>query len=114
MLKTWQNRLNSQGEKLKDPVLTPTEQKIWDYLKEHKTPITAGTMAKRFIISQSKSYQTLAELFEMAFDALVPFANMGRITDEITQDDLRQARETLRFISTRITAKTIASKRKKS
>jgi hypothetical protein len=54
------------------------------------------------------------ELFEMAFDALVPFANMGRITDEITQDDLRQARETLRFISTRITAKTIASKRKKS
>jgi len=45
-----------------EPTLTSTEQKIWDYLKEHKTPITAGTMAKRFIISQSKSYQTLAML----------------------------------------------------
>jgi uncharacterized membrane protein len=45
-----------------EPTLTPTEQKIWDYLKEHKTPITAGTLAKRFIISQSKSYHTLAML----------------------------------------------------
>ena len=43
------------------------------------------------------------ELFEMAFDALVPFANMGLLTDEITQDDVRQARETLRQISIRIT-----------
>lgn len=51
------------------------------------------------------------ELFEMAFDALVPFANMGLLTDEITQDDVRQARETLRQISIRIT---VAKTKKKS
>ena len=51
------------------------------------------------------------ELFEMAFDALVPFANASVLTNEITQDDLRQAREVLRFISTRIT---VAHMRKKS
>ena len=43
------------------------------------------------------------ELFEMAFDALVPFANMGIITDEVKQEDIKRAREVLRFISTRIT-----------
>lgn len=51
------------------------------------------------------------ELFEMAFDALVPFANASVLTKEFTQDDLRQAREVLRFISTRIT---VAHMRKKS
>ncbi len=54
------------------------------------------------------------ELFEMVFDALVPFANMGLITDEISQDDVRQARETLRLISIRITANSVAKRRKKS
>lgn len=48
-------------EKL-EPTLTATEQKIWDYLKEHKTPVAAGTLAKRFIISQSKANTTLAML----------------------------------------------------
>ena len=51
------------------------------------------------------------ELFEMAFDALVPFANIGIIPDELDRDDLRRAREVLRFISIRIT---IAKTKKKS
>lgn len=46
----------------KDPVLTTAEQKIWNYLKEHKTPIPAGTLAKRFILSQSKVSQALSML----------------------------------------------------
>lgn len=46
----------------KEPVLTSAEQKIWNYLKEHKTPVTAGTLAKRFIISQSKAYHALTLL----------------------------------------------------
>lgn len=50
------------------------------------------------------------ELFEMAFDALVPFANIGTLPDEISRDDVRQARETLRFISTRITVAKIKKK----
>lgn len=29
------------------------EEKVWNYLVEHKTPVMAGTLAKRFIISQS-------------------------------------------------------------
>lgn len=44
------------------PVLTSAEQKIFDYLRTHKTPVTAGTLAKRFIISQSKSYHALSLL----------------------------------------------------
>lgn len=51
------------------------------------------------------------ELFEMAFDALVPFANIGIIPDELSRDDLRRAREVLRFISIRIT---VAKTKKKS
>lgn len=51
------------------------------------------------------------ELFEMAFDALVPFANIGIIPDELDRDDLRRAREVLRFISVRIT---VAKTKKKS
>ena len=29
------------------------ENKVWDYLVSHKTPVMANTLAKRFIISQS-------------------------------------------------------------
>lgn len=43
-----------------------------------------------------------SELFELAFAALVPFANMSVITDEIKPEDLRQAREVLRLLSERI------------
>ena len=43
-----------------------------------------------------------AELFELAFEALIPFANMSVITDEIQPEDLRHAREVLRLLSERI------------
>jgi hypothetical protein len=42
------------------------------------------------------------QLFEIAFEALVPFANMSVITDEIKPEDLRHAREVLRLLSERI------------
>jgi hypothetical protein len=44
------------------------------------------------------------QLFELAFEALIPFANMSVLTDEITPEDLRQAREVLRLLSERIAA----------
>lgn len=50
-----------------EPTLTWAEQKIWDYLKEHKTPVMAATLAKRFIISQSKTSQALAMLERHGF-----------------------------------------------
>jgi len=32
--------------------MTHIEQKIWDYLVTHKTPVSATALAKRFIISK--------------------------------------------------------------
>ena len=58
-----------------EPTLTWAEQRIWDYLKEHKTPVTAGTLAKRFIISQSKTSQALAMLER---NGLADSFNVGR------------------------------------
>jgi hypothetical protein len=46
-----------------------------------------------------------SQLLELAFEALIPFANMSVITDEIKPEDLRQAREVLRLLSSRIPAK---------
>lgn len=48
------------------------------------------------------------ELFEMAFDALIPLANQDITTNHITQQDIRNAREVLRFLTSRV------AKRKKS
>jgi len=39
-----------------------TTDKVLAYLIEHKTPVTPGTLAKKFIISQSKTYKILDEL----------------------------------------------------
>ena len=45
-----------------EPVFINWEQKIWEYLKEHKTPVTTDTLAKRFIISQSTVKRTMTML----------------------------------------------------
>jgi hypothetical protein len=42
------------------------------------------------------------ELIELAFDALVPFANMAEVTESIELQDLRQARNVLRLLSERL------------
>lgn len=38
------------------------EEKVWMYLVEHKTPATASTIAKRFIISSSHVSKILKQL----------------------------------------------------
>lgn len=43
------------------------------------------------------------ELIEMAFEALVPFANMAEVTDTVTLQDVRYARDVVRFLSERLT-----------
>jgi hypothetical protein len=43
------------------------------------------------------------ELIEMAFEALVPLANMAEVTDSVTIQDVRYARDVLRFLSERLT-----------
>ena len=39
--------------------MTHTEEKIWNYLVTHKTPVSAAKLSKYFIISQSKAASTL-------------------------------------------------------
>ena len=41
--------------------MTSIEQKIWDYLVEHKTPVQAVTLAKRFIVSKGHVSRILKE-----------------------------------------------------
>ena len=45
-----------------EPVLTGSEQKVWEYIKEHKTPVAADTLAKRFILSKSTVSRALSLL----------------------------------------------------
>lgn len=40
-------------------VIHPNDEKIWDYLLTHKTPVSATDLAKRFLLSQSKVSKTL-------------------------------------------------------
>lgn len=52
-------------------ILTEAEEKILMYLKEHKTPVMAGTLAKRFIMSQSRVSTLLKLLHEKGLADLV-------------------------------------------
>ncbi len=38
------------------------DEKIWQYLTEHKTPVLASTLAKRFMFSQSHVARILRDL----------------------------------------------------
>jgi hypothetical protein len=44
------------------------------------------------------------ELMDMAFEALIPLANVGIIgeTTDLTHEDVKRAREVLRFLTKRI------------
>lgn len=42
------------------------------------------------------------ELFEMAFEALIPLAHQDTLTKHITSQDIQYAREVLRFLSPRV------------
>ena len=44
------------------------------------------------------------ELLDMAFEALIPLANVGIIgeTTDLTHEDVKRAREVLRFLTKRI------------
>jgi predicted transcriptional regulator len=51
------------------------EQKIWDYLVEHKTPVQAATLAKRFIVSKGHVGRILKELSNKN---VLDIVNIGR------------------------------------
>lgn len=44
--------------------MSSIKEKVLEYLKTHVTPVAAETLAKRFIISQSKASAALKELHD--------------------------------------------------
>jgi predicted transcriptional regulator len=40
------------------------EDKVWDYLVEHKAPVSIEALAKRFIVSKSRVGMALRKLVE--------------------------------------------------
>jgi len=51
--------------------MSPAEKKVWEYLVTHKTPVAAGTLAKRFIMSQSRISAILKILYEQGLTDIV-------------------------------------------
>ena len=48
------------------------EQKIFDYMSEHKKPVTISKMAKYFIVSESSAKQALAHMVEEGVAEILP------------------------------------------
>ena len=48
------------------------EQKIFDYMSEHKKPVTITKMAKYFIVSESSAKQALANMVKEGVAIVVP------------------------------------------
>jgi Mn-dependent DtxR family transcriptional regulator len=52
------------------------DEKIWQYLTEHKTPVLASTLAKRFVVSKSHVSRILKDLeAKQAVDVIVIGSN---------------------------------------
>lgn len=56
--------------------MTPYEERIWKYLLEHKTPVSASKLAKYFIISQSKAGSTLKKF---ADEGIADVISIGKV-----------------------------------
>ena len=48
------------------------EQKIFDYMSEHKKPVTTTKMAKYFIVSESSAKQALTRMTKNGVVEVVP------------------------------------------
>lgn len=50
------------------------EEKVWKYLVEHKTPVAVKTLAKRFIVSDSR---VLTVFRKLVAEGIVEIVRMG-------------------------------------
>jgi Mn-dependent DtxR family transcriptional regulator len=48
------------------------EEKIFDYISEHKKPVTISKMAKHFIASESAVKQALAKMVKESIVEIIP------------------------------------------
>lgn len=51
--------------------MTSTEEKIWDYMVAHKTPVSAAKLSKYFIISQSKASTALKKFADQGIADII-------------------------------------------
>lgn len=56
-------------------ILTNLQEKVLIYLKEHKTPVLAKTLAKRFIVSDSAVSSALRYLHEKQLADVIKVGN---------------------------------------
>jgi DNA-binding IclR family transcriptional regulator len=47
--------------------LTPSEEKILKYMREHKTPVTIKKMCKHFLMSESSAGRSLINLVHFGY-----------------------------------------------
>jgi predicted transcriptional regulator len=57
--------------------MTRSEAAIWKYLVEHKRPVMAGTLAKRFILSQSHVTSVLKKLVDQGIADKIKVGNQN-------------------------------------
>jgi Mn-dependent DtxR family transcriptional regulator len=48
------------------------DQKIFDYMKEHKKPVTITKITKHFIVSESAVKQTLTKMVKEGIIEIIP------------------------------------------
>jgi Fe2+ or Zn2+ uptake regulation protein len=51
--------------------MTEFEEKVWDYLRTHKTPVQARTIAKAWIVNDNKVARTLNRFVESGIADLI-------------------------------------------
>jgi Mn-dependent DtxR family transcriptional regulator len=56
--------------------MTNTEEKIWNYLVTHKTPVSAAKLSKYFIIRQSKASTSLKKFADEGIADVVPIGKV--------------------------------------
>jgi len=57
-------------------VMSSLEEKLWDYLLTHKTPVSAAKLSKYFIISQSKASSALKKFADQGIADVIPIGKI--------------------------------------
>ena len=56
--------------------MNATEEQIWKYLVEHKTPVLIKTLAKRYILSESRISSILKKFHDQGIADVIKIGNI--------------------------------------
>jgi len=56
--------------------MNATEEQIWKYLVEHKTPVLIKTLAKRYILSESRISTILKKFHDQGIADVIKIGNI--------------------------------------